>query len=344
MKKLYKSNTFLAAVSFIFAVFIWIYVVYDVNPMFETWITDVPVECINVSNLFDDGNLVITGQNENLIEGGTNIDIRIKGKRSVVSSIKKKNFNCTLDLITVNKDGSYAIRPSIENDVSGLEIVKAEPYNIKFTVEKMVQKDIKVSTKTVGELPEGYTIEKVKNHNETVKITGPSSLTDKVKKAELLFDYSELEPSDSEKTCKIQFFDSRGNELDTSGIKKTVEFAKLSFGLYTTKEVTVVLMPKYAEEINKNLSGKSIKLSIDGDGTRTKDGGLEMKVKLKGTATAFEKYIDSKRTVYTEDIDVSAINSDTSFDNVEAAQLSNGIEYVDIPTVKVNAVVESAVQ
>ena len=94
MKKLYKSNTFLAAVSFIFAVFIWIYVVYDVNPMFETWITDVPVECINVSNLFDDGNLVITGQNENLIEGGTNIDIRIKGKRSVVSSIKKKNFNC----------------------------------------------------------------------------------------------------------------------------------------------------------------------------------------------------------------------------------------------------------
>ena len=65
-----------------------------------------------------------------------------------------------------------------------------------------------------------------------------------------------------------------------------------------------------------------------------------MKVKIKGTASALEKYSDSKRIVYTEDIDVSAIYQNKTFEKVKAAELSNSVWYVDVPQVKVKATVE----
>ena len=63
MKNFYKSNTFLAIVSVICAIIIWIYVVYEVNPLYETWVEDVPVQCVNTSSLFDDGSLVLVNEN-----------------------------------------------------------------------------------------------------------------------------------------------------------------------------------------------------------------------------------------------------------------------------------------
>jgi len=340
VKNFYKSNTFLAIISVIIAIFIWIYVVYEVNPMYETWINDIPVKCINVSSLFEDGSLVITGDNENLLKGTSTMNVRIKGKRSVVSSITARNFVCSLDMITVTKSGQYTLRPNIESDISGLEYIKAEPYNFKITAENMEQRDIKISVKTPGKLPEGYTIDDVKNHNETVKVTGATSVIEKIDRAEVVFDYSELEPKDSEKTYKIVYYDKQGNMLNPDNFKKTVEYAKITFNLYTTKEVTVVLMPKYADEVNVNSQGRSVKLTLSGSGTATKDGGLEMELKLKGTATSLEKYTGSKRTVYTEDIDVSSIYTDKTLDGIKAAQLSNNVWYIDVPQVTAKATVE----
>ena len=98
-----------------------------------------------------------------------------------------------------------------------------------------------------------------------------------------------------------------------------------------------MLMPKYADEITENRSGKTVSLALSGKGTPTKDGGLEMTLKLKGTSNALEKYTESKRTVYTEDIDVSHIYSDKTFEKVLAAELSNNVWYVNVPEVSAKA-------
>lgn len=340
MKKFYKTDAFFVAVSVVIAVLLWVFVAYDVSPMHEITISDVVVKCTNVSELFEDGSLVLTGDNANLLKDGTTLQVRFKGKRGTVCHVKNKNITCTLDMSSVKKPGSYSIKPYIDCDISGVEVVKFEPYKIRVVAENIEQKDIKVNIKTSGKLPEGYTLEDVKNHNETVKITGASSVVSIVDRAEVLFDYNTISTKDSEKVCKIEFYDKNSRRIDSTRFKKTVENSKISFNLYTIKEVNVVLMPKYADEVNKNHYGKSVKLSVSGDGTQTKDGGLEMKVKLKGTFAALEKYSDSKRVVYTQDIDVSQIYTDKTFEKVKAAELTNNVWYVDVPEVKVKATVE----
>lgn len=340
MRKFYKTNAFFAALSVVLAILIWAYVAYEVSPMHEILVSDVNVRCINVSELFDDGSLVIIGENANILKGGTNIQVRLKGKRNVVCHVNEKNITCTVDMSSVRKAGSYSIKPSIDCELSGVDVVKIEPYKLKITAENIEQRDIDIEVKTSGKLPDGFTMEDIKNHNETVKITGASSVVNRVNRAQILFDYSSIGVKDSEQTCKIKFYDKNSKEIDSSDFKKTVEYSKISFNLLTTKEVSVVLMPRYADEVNKNHYGKSVKLSLSGNGEATKEGGLEMKVKLKGTAAALEKYSEQKRTVYTEDIDVSGIYQSKTFDKVKASELSNNVWYVDIPEVKVKATVD----
>lgn len=340
MKKFYKTNAFFAAISVVMAVLIWAYVAYEVSPMHEVSVSDVSVKCVNVSELFEDGSMVLTGENSEILKGNSKIQVRLKGKRNVVCHVKEKNITCYLDMTSVKRAGTYSIKPSIDCEISGVDVVKIEPYKLRVKAENIEQRDIKVNIKTSGKLPDGYTLEDVKNHNETVKITGASSVISVVDKAEVLFDYNTISTKDTQKVCKIEFYDKNSRRIDSTNFKKTVENSKISFNLYTIKEVNVVLMPKYADEVNKNHYGKSVKLSVSGDGTQTKDGGIEMKVKLKGTFAALEKYSDSKRVVYTEDIDVSGIYTSKTFEKVKAAELSNNVWYVDVPQVKVKATVE----
>ncbi len=337
MKDIYRSNTFLAVVSVVIAVVIWIYVAYEVNPMYETWIEDIPVECINTSKLFNDGSLVITGDNSELLNSGLSISVKIRGKRNIVSSAKRANFNCSLDMITVNQNGTFNLKPNIETDISGLEILKSTPNNFKIKTESIEQRDINLTVKTVGQLPEGHTIDDVQNSNESVKVTGAPSVINKIKKAEIELNYDELDVNSSEKVCKIHFYDADGIEIDPSTFKKTIEYAKLSFNLYTEKEVSLVLMPKYKNEVNVNNAGQTVKLTLEGSGTPTKDGGLEMKLRLKGPSAALQKYEDGKKLVYTEDINISNIYADTVLENIKAAELSNSVIYVNPPVVSVKA-------
>lgn len=339
MKNLYKSNTFLAIASVITAIILWIYVVYEVNPMYETRIEDIPIQCINTSSKFDDGSLVITGENKNLLKNGITMDIRVKGKRNVVSSITKDNFTCTLDMITVTQSGFYTLRPSVESDISGLEILKISPYSIKVRTEDIEQRDIDVTIVTKGKVPEGFSMDNVVNHNESIKVTGAISVIDSIKKAEAVLDYDKVDVKASETAAKIYFYDSKGNEIDPTLFKKTVEYAKLSFELHTEKEVTVLLVPRYKDEVNKNRQGDTVKLSIIGHGTPNNDGGVEIKVKIKGPSVSIEKYSESIRTVYTEDIDVSGIHEAKTFEGIKAAALSGTVDFVEVPEVEVKAVV-----
>ncbi len=337
MKNLYKSNTFLAVVSVIIAIVIWIYVVYEVNPMYETWVTDIPIQCINTSTMFDDGSLVIMGDNKNLLKNGVTMDIRVKGKRNVVSSITKEDFTCTLDMITVTKSGVYTLRPSIESDISGLEFLKTSPYSLKIKAENIEQRDMAVSIKTLGTVPEGYSVDNVVNHNEIIKVTGATSVINSIERVEAVLDYNNLDVKSSETAAKIYFYDSKGEEVDPSTFKKTVEYAKLTFDLHTAKEVMVRLVPKYKDEVNKNRQGESVKLSIAGHGTAGDDGGVEIKVKIKGSSVSIEKYTDTVRTVYTEDIDVLGVSEDKTFEGIKAAPLSGNVDYAEVPTVNVKA-------
>ena len=166
-------------------------------------------------------------------------------------------------------------------------------------------------------------------------------IVNKIEKARIVLNYGSLKETDSEKSLKIMFLDDNGSLIDSSLFGKRVEYCKVTFKLYTTKEVSVILAPKYKDEIKKNTAGHTVLLSAATKDTVDADGGVKMKVKLKGTAMALEKYIKSETTVYTEPIDVRYIYGEKLFEKIEAAPLPNDVEYVTAPVIDVKAEIES---
>jgi len=137
MRGFLKSNTFYAIASVIIAVLLWAYVAYEVRPTHEIWIEDVEITPINVSRLFSDGSLSIIGENDGITEGRTTADIKIRGKRNVVSNVTKKDLSCFVDMITVDKEGVYRLKPYVETQYSGIEVLQIKPSNIKLNVENI---------------------------------------------------------------------------------------------------------------------------------------------------------------------------------------------------------------
>ena len=221
-----------------------------------------------------------------------------------------------------------------------MELVKTSPYNIKLTAENIEQRNISVTVKQKGKVDGGYSVANIKNHNETIKITGPTSVINNVEGAQAILDLSTVDAKTTEVAAEVNFVDKQGNILSGDTFKKTVNYAKISFDLYSSKEVSVVLMPKYKDEVNKNDRGEIVKLKVEGDGTQAENGGLELKVKIRGKSASLEKYADSVRVVYTRDIDVSKVYNDETFEEVLATELSGDVEYDKVPTVKVSATVE----
>lgn len=338
MRRFFHSNTFYAIISVIIAILIWVYVVYTVRPTHEIWIEDVEITPINVSKLFSDGSLSVIGENEGVTDGAVLADIKIKGKRNVVSSVGKKDLSCIIDMITVDKEGVYRLKPFVETQISGIEIIQVKPSSVKLNVENISQRDVDIELKTIGTIKEGYEIENVVCRTKTVKLTGPESVINSIDSAQIVLDYSSLSRSDTEKSLKIEYLDDKGNPVDTSLFNKSVEYSKVSFNLYTQKEVTVVLTPKYENENKKNTSGHTVDLSVDAKDT-AENGGVRLKVKLKGTYDAIEKYIDTENVVYTSPIDVKYIYSDTVLKDIEAAPLSNEVYYVSVPKIDIKATI-----
>lgn len=341
MRSFMRSNTFHLILSVVIAILLWMYVTYEVNPIYETVVKGVQVTCANKSDLFSDGSLEIVGENKKLLNGGVTVDIRIRGKRNAVSSTGAEDITCTLDMITVNKAGSYNIKPNVEIDKNGIEIVSITPKNIKFNVESIGQKNVDVVLKTNGNLEHGYVMEKLKPAITSVKVTGPDSVINRIDHAEIILDYSTLEMTDSEKSLELIFKNEYDEVVDSSSFSKSFEYAKVSFEIYTTRDVVLILMPKYKDEKKENASGTTVLMSAMGDVAKlTDDGGIRINANLKGTAKALESYVNSPRTVYTEPIDVTNIYSETILEDIAAASLPNNVEYVEAPKIDVKLTIK----
>lgn len=339
MRKFIKSNTFYAIVSLVLSILLWAYVVYEVRPTYETWVKDVPVICTNVSRLFDEGSLKIEGDYQALTNGTMTVDVKIKGNRGEVSSVHPQDLLCSLNMITVDKAGNFSLKPDVETDVPTVSIDKITPSTFKFSVDSITQTDVDVELVEKGKLPEGYEIENLTVKTNKVKITGPMDVVKSVGRAYIELDRSSLSVTDSEKSLLIVFEDANGNEIDSTLFTKSMEYVKVSFGIFTQKEVKVNLTPRYKGEKRENRNGDSVVLQcLQDSGKESSD--IEVTVKLKGTEEALEKYTKGTKTVYTEEIDVQDIYSDRTIKSVKAAKLPSNVEYIEVPSVDIKATVK----
>ncbi len=247
MKKFFKENWITLTISFLSAVVIWIYVVYQVNPTFETTIKNVPVTYTRYSQDFNNGKLILSDKS------AETANIKIRGKRGVLSKIGKDDINCTVDMSNVSSSGTHKIPVNVSFNASGIELVSKDPYSVSINVDDVVTNELEINVDTRGTPADGYVYESLEYSVDKVRISGAKSIVKKVKKAKVNVDISDKSESQNGR-YKIILEDKEGNEMSEEGITKNISYIEVKCNIYLLKEVKI----KAKLSSDKNNQGKKV--------------------------------------------------------------------------------------
>lgn len=314
MKKLLNTKWFLLSVSLLSAVIIWVYVVYEINPTFETTIKNVPITYIRYSEEFENGKIVLSSSSHE------SANIRIKGKRTLLSKVSRDDINCTVDMSSVTSSGTHRIPLNVSFNVSGIELVSKDPYSLNAEVEDVVTKEIEISVDTIGVPASGYIYDSVEYSLDKVRISGAKGIISKVKKAEVKVDISDKSESRSGR-YKIILKDKDGNEIDEKGITKNISYIEVKYNISALKEVKI--KPQLSSE--KNAQGKKVTATVNPETVKI--------LGSKGSLADVEE-------ILTKPINVRNIKDKTKL-SIELEELPKKVELEnEIKTVEVTITIE----
>lgn len=160
---LFSKDWLLKFISLVLAVGLWYYVGgedrVDKNVM-------IPIEIINLPR-----DLVISNQFKKEIE------VTVSGPRSMILEMTSRAITRQVDLSSATP-GTMVI----ENDNDhipvprGITVQRVQPSSIILSLDKLIQKQFPVSARTVGKVPAGYYVKKLKMDPDVITITGPFTI------------------------------------------------------------------------------------------------------------------------------------------------------------------------
>lgn len=303
MKKLFDSNWFTITLSVLAALIIWIYVVYEINPTFETTIKNVPVNYVRYSEELTNGKLSV------LSKSSETVNVKVKGKRTTLARVTRDSVYCSVNMADVDVAGTHKIPIAVSFDISGVELVSKDPYNAVVQVDKVVTQEMDIVVETSGTPADGYIYDTIEYSTDKIRITGAKSIVSKIKKAGITVDIANKTESQSGR-YKIILTDANGNVIDDSGISKNISYVELKCNILRLKELAVnaVLSAKTTAG-GKKVSVKSV---------------TPAKLNVLGSRTAVEA-LDKLKT---EKINVSYVKDGAKIE-VKLEELAPGIKLED---------------
>lgn len=246
-----SNDTRLKILSIIVAIFMWTYVVNTTNPSVNKTLR-VPVILKN-QEILDKNNYVITN-----LEDNYTTNVKLKGGRERIATLKSENIYAYVDLANA-REGIQSLKIDVETP-SGVSADEAEPSQINFNIQKLIEKDLPVNTVISESLKEGRKVEVNELSPSKLRIKGPASLVNKVDRLEVKIE--DLDLIDGKiHNVGVSALDRSGNVVD--GVRLSHEDVNISFFVYLTKSVPLKLFTSGSinseyEEISRTLNPDSV--------------------------------------------------------------------------------------
>lgn len=174
--KIKNDKLFIQIACLICSVILWVIVMIQTNPLYETNITNIPVKIKNLQAI-ENSNLVLM----NTDKDNLTVSVKVKGYSDQLQKINKSDFSAYIDVLGFGEGTKYAKVDII--GPNGIEIQEPFPAQIPCIVESVISRVMDVTVQYAGnQAKEYYRGEGVSNPT-SVKITGPRSVVDSAKTA-----------------------------------------------------------------------------------------------------------------------------------------------------------------
>lgn len=225
MKEKLTHNLGMKILSVVVAALVWLTIMNIADPIVTETIKEVPVRVINDE--------VITSRGYQYeIEAGSKVDVRVKGKRSIVDNLTASDFVATADFNSLNAMYMAAISVEcISDDAHDLVIsLKTETMAVKLEDQETQPYSVRVNM--VGDVKDGYYCADARLSSSLIQVTGSMTQVYNLKDVVATVDVTGRSSSFTA-DCELVAYDGNGKEIDLQ---------KLSFS-QSTVAVSVTICP-----------------------------------------------------------------------------------------------------
>ncbi len=229
MKNIFLHNVGLKLLSALLALLLWLTVMNVEDPTVTATITDIPVQIVN------DDVIKSRGYSYN-VESGEKVDVKIKGRRSVVDNITAEDFTATADF---NAFSSMKMVPIEVNciDEHATEITwtaKTDSMAIVLEAEDTASKSIRIERE--GTVKEGYYLYECTTDTSLVSVKGAASQVANVKEVVAKVDIEGIKDS-GDPEIPLYAVDEEGQIIDAKKITLVPDTVTVHLTINPIKEV-----------------------------------------------------------------------------------------------------------
>lgn len=207
---------------------------------------------INNQETFKRNGYTVTSDLEELLDG-VNITVDVPQKQ--YADAQASNYNVRVDLNRLaNRTGEQELTILSTSTSTYGTVTKITPSTITVTVEEYVTHGyIPVNVVRVGEAPEGFYVTEATKEPSWITVSGPRSLVERVDRAEVLLDLSELPAREGkvDKALAFALLDAEGQPIVSDMLQVTRESVlreriNISVTLYAERDIEVLNAQLYA--------------------------------------------------------------------------------------------------
>ena len=160
-------------------------------------------------------------QNRGLVITGGLDDIDVVTVRAEVPQLQYQaatgaQYRPTIDLSRITEPGEQEIPITTSNTTTYGNVISVSPSSVRVTVEKTkLNPRVKIEKRIEGSLPDGWILNRCEPEIESVAVTGPTSLVDRVDWVYLVLDLADIDVNQPQTSvrCILRPVDKNGEEV-----------------------------------------------------------------------------------------------------------------------------------
>lgn len=236
MKKVLTRNIPLKILSFLLAVVLWVVIMNIEDPYITATIHNIPVTQVN-TDVFEESNKIYE------VESGNTISIKVRGKRSIIDSLKNTDFEAIADFRQMSL--VYAVPIHVTARVSSnyspddIEILEQNDV-MTLSLEDADTQTYRVDVKTTGSAQAGYYVTNMVANPNIIEISGSKKQISKIR--EVIVEVSIEQTNNSfEITTVPRALDENGYPVDDTKLNYQTKDIEVFATVLPTKEIGIVV-------------------------------------------------------------------------------------------------------
>ena len=243
------NNWLLKLISLFLAFLLWFLVVEIGDPKDDQNMGNVVVRLTN-TQLLDEENKVYE-----VLDGTNVVGVTVYAPKSVLSQIRSSDITAEADISKLTDINTVPIDFSVST-VTGATVTGSHDY-VKLNIEEKASKYVSLSSKTTGDVAEGFAVTNLTPDQNRIEVSGPKSIVDQIRYAGAEIDVTDA-TSNLTANVDISLYNVQGEEIDQSKISKNVNHVKMSVEVLAVKEVPLQLGISGEPEQGYMVSGEPV--------------------------------------------------------------------------------------